>query len=245
MKQLRYFTLVTLCLLLVNNLQSRDLYLDITIKNPTANQISVSYPLNTLLEEEKIYKIDLKDGKAYTLVQVQRHPTLMIQYGEQRFKIFIEDLETVAFTLDANTKKIEFTGKGKEDNDLFQVLDFSSKKSYSKGYIFSKINQKITVEATKFSSFSDWKNHHIFVDIEFVNENSETADTKALKLLNQEINYTKQLNILAYFIVNKDKLDPTKIKAILAKTNFISHFKMQNDELLKYEFYTNFIQTYL
>lgn len=239
-----YSTIIVFILCTIQ-IQARDLYLDVEIKNPTTQEISFSYPENKLLGEEKIFKANIDaSGIVTTMIQVAQHPFVTVHYDKTSFLVFVEGFEMIALGFDANdiSNTLSFSGDGGLENELLNKNQTITKeqKSFNRGFISAHLDKDILEMAQNSATLNDFKK--ALPNPTFLK--NEKANTKVVKFINQRTEFEYYTQQLAFFLANQNKWSTTEIQKMAKENHFMEGVVIENDELLKHDFYINFIQAY-
>lgn len=251
MNHLFKITLLSLMFLSITvQTESKELEVNIQIKKPTASKVFFSYTTNSLTEDIKSFVLNIKEnGEVLTVVNVEENIVFLnVSYNRQKFEVFINNINKLDFEFNGNSvlETLNFKGEGSAENNFLNKpshqLDYSgSQTAITKGYIFSMVDNVLYEKASATSSFTDYK-EQLSQPTEMLNEEIDQLVVDYLNIRNEYRYYT---NLLTFFLAHQFDASKEDLNKIAVEQRVLEGIDFQVDFLLDYEFYTNFLQTYI
>ena len=251
---MNYFIKTTLLLLFFFTFysigHSKDLYIDIQIKNPAESKIFFSSTSNLLTEDIKSFALDIrKEGNVLSMINVEDNIRFMkVSYNRQKFEVFIGKEDTLNFDFDGNNVlgTLHFKGSGSAENTFLnhpdhQLNNSGSQTTINKGLIFSIVDNNLYEKASQENDFAVYK-EQLTQPREILNKDIDQLVVDYLNIRNEYQYYTNQIT---YFLAQQYDISKDDLDKIAIKNRVLEGIDFQIDFLLDYEFYTNFLQTYI
>ena len=226
--------------------QSKELSVNINIKNPTESKIFFSYTSNLLTEDIQSFALNIKsEGEILTMINIDENINFMkVSYNRQKFEVFISKENKLSFSFDGNNVLETLKFSGAENNFLnnpnHQLNNSGSQTTITKGHIFSMVDNQLYEQASAASSFSAYK-EQLSQPSEMLNADINQLVVDYLNIRNEYQYYT---NLLTFFLAHQYDIPKGNLDKIAIENKVLEDIDLQVNFLLDYEFYTNFLQTY-
>lgn len=230
--------------------QSKSLLIDLKIDKAISDKIIFSYPTNLLTEEVKSFAVNINtQGEAYTSITVEDYISFLnVAYNRQSFKIFIGDLTQVSFMFAADNifETLKFSGKGSLDNEFLNNKNHrlslgGIKVTVTKGHLFSLVDDRLYGIAQSEKDFEGYRKQLKKPKEEVAAEVSQ----QVVDYLNIQNEYQYYINELTFFLAHQDDMSSSYLEGVAMANEVLKDVPFQVDFLLTYDFYTNFLQTYI
>ncbi len=227
--------------------QSKEFHINIQIQNPTESKVFFSYTSNLLTEDVKSFALNIKDdGRILTVINVEDNISFMkVSYNRQKFEIFIGAENKLNFKFDGNNVLETLEFEGVENNFLnapnHQLNNSGSQTTINKGHVFSMVDNELYAKASEASSFASYEKQ-LTRPTEILNNDIDQMVVDYLNIRNEYDYYTNQL---IFFLAHQYDITKENLDKIAIQNKVLEGIDFQVDFLLDYEFYTNFLQTYV
>jgi hypothetical protein len=232
------------------NGQNKELLLNIKIQNATQSKIIFSYTSNSLTEDNSSFVLNVRsNGEVLTAISLDANVQfLKASYHQQNFEIFIGDYPALNFSFDETNvlKTLVFKDNGSAENNFLNHIDHQMNLSgklitITKGHIFSSVDDGLYEKANESNNFSDYEKL-LVRPTEKLNKNINQLVVDYLNIRNEYQYYT---NLLTFFLTHQNDISKINMRRIAEENEVLKGIDFQVDFLLDYDFYTNFLQTYV
>lgn len=244
------FIITVLC---VVQLQAREIVMLAKVKNPTAKEMSFSYTVDALIEENKLTIATVNDqNEVYFILDFKGKQLIEVTYNGFPFSIFVENENRIEFEFDAKNilETLKFTGESAVNNNVLTEFNRTfhtdrKKMERRKGYlsVYLSTDKVLAAKEEDLKSYEDVILQGLLEKLEFLQSQSSISPAFAT-YLKRKINYGGSVDLITYFIVNQEKLTPREIQNAATKYAFRTNRKQENEALIHKD-YTNFWMAYI
>ena len=244
--------LLILCGLSIGS-QAREITIAAKVKQASSSKIAFSYVLDPIIEETKVATLNLDaNGAVYFILNVKNTNVITVEYGKEKFDIYIEDEDKIDFEFDATNinTSLKFKGKGAVHNNFLntyrqQFKATVQKAPFEKGYLAHWVDYA----ALQMASTSSLEQFLKSVQVSFKTQHQFLKTEQGLSedfrdFMHYKIDYSTATHQLSYFVINQEKYTPEEIRDRAAQLNILQAIEVQNDLALKHPDYLNFLATY-
>ncbi len=252
---MRYILLICLCFLL-QSLDAKKITIEGNVTDPTAQEIGFSFINNVLTSERAVYTTKIRADNSFGMtMDIGESDLLQIAYNEEKYEMFVSPADQkfkVSFNGNGLVQSIHFEGVNGFTNNFVKSylknckLMHTEVEEYESAGLVTVISKDVANFAKSYGDYDYFRK--IEEDFKYAQRHlfaQTNLDMYLFKYLNKLINWRFDVNKIAYFLLNKDRLSSNQIRNFWGQYGVMQNSDINDDASLKYPEYQNVLSAFV
>ncbi len=247
---------IALFLFITISLNAKQVYVSVEAKNIQEAHIQFELIENPLMNELRIYRMNLRSEDMATYVlPVTRPQMVLVKHANAEFEVFLEPGKelTMKFNSADVLNSIRFEGEGGTNNkflvDFQRYYDRPQKKKYEKGGLETILNRDVALYAEGYdiATFYNQLTENRQNQDKFLRTfNSSTPLTPKFKsFIQNHIRYNYEAGKLAYFVVNQGKMPASVVQQYWTKYQLLGGIDVNDSKAIDHPAFQNLLNAFI